>query len=290
LNSSNRDSQTILQRDLDEDAEREAQEPLIWTLDQLKVLNEYALPLERIFLLLGLNCAYGADQAGRLRVNHLRLAAEGRSHIQRVRRKKKTISIHQLWQQTAEGLRWALRRRERQSHESEFLLVTDSGRAYWSKTKGGNRSQAIPNLWGRLLDRIRKHHPDFPQLPYNSLRDTSANMVRQKAGQEIALLYLAHKHQSKDENLRRYTHPTRKRHFRVLRWLEKKLDEVFSATGPDPWAVRSKNYIGLGKVKEIRQLHEQGLGVGEIATRTGVSTTTVYRHITKNGQADGEKA
>ena len=32
--------------------------------------NEYATPIERLFLLLGLNCAYGADQAGRLRIGY----------------------------------------------------------------------------------------------------------------------------------------------------------------------------------------------------------------------------
>ena len=237
-------------RELDEDAERESQEPLVWTVAQLKILNEYAQPLERTFLLLGLNCAYGADQAGRLRVGHLRMAEsnEKRSYIKRIRRKKKTLSVHQLWHQTAGAMRWAAERREGQSSESEFLLLTDSGRPFWRQTTGGNRSQLIPNLWNRLLDRIRKDHAEFPRLPFNSLRDTSANLVRQRAGEEIALLHLAHKHQSRDENLRRYTHPTRKRHFRVLRWLERKLQEVFDAAGPDPWAARSKTYICYGSV------------------------------------------
>lgn len=269
-------------RELDDDAEREAREPAIWSVEQLKVLSEYARPLERVFLLLGLNCAYGADQAGRLRVSHLRVSESGekRSYIRRIRRKKKTLSIHQLWHQTADALRWATERREGQASDNEFLLLTDSGRPFWRKTTGGHRSQLIPNLWNRLLDRVRKDHPQFPRHPFNSLRDTSANMVRQRAGEEIALLHLAHKHQSRDPNLRRYTHPTRKRHFRVLRWVERKLQEVFAAAGPDPWAARSKTYIGLAKIKEIRRLHDEHVGVTEIARQLGVSTSTVYRHLT----------
>lgn len=266
-------------RELDEDAERESQEPAVWNIEQLKILNEYAQPLERVFLLLGLNCAYGADQAGRLRIGHLHLRDEKRSHIKRIRRKKKTLSIHQLWHQTADALRWAVKRRAGQSSDSEFLLLAASGQPFWRKTVGGNRSQLIPNLWNRLLDRIQKDHAEFPRHPFNALRDTSANMVRQRAGEEIALLHLAHKHQSRDENLRRYTHPLRKRHYRVLRWAERKLQEVFDAAGPEPWTARSKTYVGLHKIKEIKRLHDEHVGATEIAQRVGVSVSTVYRHI-----------
>jgi len=60
-------------RELDDDAEKEAADIPVWTIDQLAILNRYATPIERVFLLLGLNCAYGADQSGRLRVGHLHL-------------------------------------------------------------------------------------------------------------------------------------------------------------------------------------------------------------------------
>ena len=35
-------------------------------INELKLLNEYATPLERLLLLLGLNCAFGAAEQGRL--------------------------------------------------------------------------------------------------------------------------------------------------------------------------------------------------------------------------------
>jgi hypothetical protein len=251
----------------------------VWTVGQLATLNEYALPIERVFLLLGLNCAYGADQAGRLRVSHLRLTEGGPGFIRRIRRKKKTRSIHLLWRQTADALRWALARRRRQGHESEFVLLTDTGRPYWSKTKGGNRSQLIPNLWGRLLGRVRKDYPDFPRLPFNSLRDTSADLIRRIGGEEIASLHLAHKHQSRDENLNRYTNPVRRRHFSALRKLERRLESVFAAAGADPWSERRRTTIGLAKVRALQGLHAQGVRVAEIARRLGVSSATVYRHL-----------
>lgn len=271
-------------RELDDDVEHESADTPVWTIDQLKILNEYALPIERIFLLLGLNCSYGADQAGRLRVGHLHLSETGTSYIRRVRRKKKTRSMHLIWSQTVDGLRWALKRRERQKHDSDFLLLMESGQPYWSKTKGGNRTQAIPNLWNRLLDRIQKDHPKFPRLPFNSLRDTSANFVRRIGGEETASLHLAHKHQSKDENLNRYTNPVRKKHFRVLRRLEQKFKVVFDAAGVDPWADPKKNYIGLAKIKQIVDLRAQGVKIAEIARKLEVSAATVYRHISKEEQ------
>jgi len=247
----------------------------VWTIAQLKILNEYALPIERIFLLLGLNCSYGADQAGRLRLSHLHLSDSKTSYIRRVRRKKKTRSVHLLWKQTTEGLRWGVKRRERQGIDSEFVLMTDTGRPYWSKTKGGNRSQAIPNLWNRLSDRVQRDHPDFPRLPFNSLRDTSANFVRRIGGGETASLHLAHKHQSTDDDLNCYTNPVRKKHFKVLRRLEQKLQAVFNAAGSEPWADQSKNYIGRAKIKEIIQLRSQAIKIAEIARKIGVSTTTI---------------
>lgn len=276
-------------RELDSDVEHEAKEVPTWTIDELKLLNEYALPIERVFLLLGLNAAYGADQAGRLRVSHLHLAdEEGKpSYIKRIRRKKKTRSLHLLWRQTEQALRWALDRRNKQNHPEDFLLLTDKLHPYWDKTKAGNRKQAIPNMWNRLLDRVQKDHPKFRRLPFNSLRDTSADSIRRIAGEEIASLHLAHKHQSKDEHLRRYTNPVRKRHYKALRRLETKLQPVFSAAGLDPFTTRQKNYIGLVKVKQIKQLHDNGIGASEIAKTLKISTTTVYRYLPKQ---DGEPA
>ncbi|QDV36368.1 hypothetical protein [Tautonia plasticadhaerens] len=264
-------------RELDEDTEKEAADVPIWTVAQLRILNEYATPIERVFLLLGLNCAYGADQAGRLRIGHLHLKDEGLSYIRRVRRKKKTRSIHLLWRQTADGLRWALERRKSQPSDSDILLLTEKNLPYWRKTKGGNRSNAIPRLWDDLLKRVLRDHPNFPRLPFNSLRDTSADMIRRLAGEEVASLHLAHKHQSKDENLGRYTNPVRKRHFRALRRLERKLESVFLAAGEAPWSQRPKTYMGIIKTKRLLELREQGVPPRQIAEELGISVASVHR-------------
>ncbi len=264
-------------RELDEDVEREAADVPILTEEQVKILLRHALPIERVFVLLALNCAYGADQLGRLRVSHLHLDENGKSYIRRIRRKKKTRSIHLLWQPTVDAIRSILKRRNPDA--LPILLLNDAGKPYWYKTKGGNRSQQIPNAWYRLLSRVRKHG-DFPHYGFNTLRDTSAQWVRDIAGEETASLHLAHKHQSRDENLRRYTNPARKRHFKALRHLERKLQDVFSVLTEKP----RTNYIGLEKIDSIRTLHAQGTHIMEIARTVGVSQGTVYRHIGGSSQ------
>ena len=98
-------------------------------------------------------------------------------------------------------------------------------------------------------------------------------------------MHLAHKHQSRDENLNRYTNPVRKKHFRVLRRLEVKLQAVFDAAGVEPWADPKKNYIGLTKIKQIVELRSQGTKIAEIARKLGVSAATVYRYLPKEVEA-----
>jgi DNA-binding transcriptional ArsR family regulator len=104
-------------------------------------------------------------------------------------------------------------------------------------------------------------------------------MIRQIAGEETASVHAAHKHQSKDENLKSYSNPVRRRHFKALRRLEKKLFPVFVAAGAEPFTQPARNLIGLERVKRIKALHEQGTPKAEIARQVGVSQNTVNRHI-----------
>ena len=63
--------------------------------------------------------------------------------------------------------------------------------------------------------------------------------------------------------------------------LERKLAPVFAAVGPDPFTPVRKNYIGLEKVKKIKELHAEGVPIMEITRKLGVSQGTVYRYIDK---------
>lgn len=272
-------------QEIDEDSEKESQPIPTWKVKELKTLWEYALPLERVLIALGLNCSYGADQAGRLRIHHVKFTETdgGISFIRRIRRKKKTLSVHALWGITIRALKWAIERRPDSEHD--HVLLNQEGNPLWRLTKGSNRSQDIPNTWNRLLDRVQKDIPDFRRLPFNSLRDTSGDFVRRIAGGEIASLHLAHKHQTNDENLRRYTNPMTRRHTKALLKLESKLSNVFSDVA-DPFPVEMKKVqsegqvpnISVGTLRQIRKLYAQGYKRAKIAELVGVSRQTVYRH------------
>ena len=152
--------------EFDEDIENEAAEVEVWSIDELVVINQYATPIERIFFLLALNCSYGADQTGRLRIRHLSQFDGGQNFLNRIRRKRKTRSIHLLWKQTEDGLLWAMERRNTQEYKDDTLLLTEDCLPYWRKTEGSNRCQAVPRLWKELFRRIRKDHPKFRWLPF----------------------------------------------------------------------------------------------------------------------------
>ncbi len=272
-------------REIDDDSEKESQPIPTWTLAELKTLWEYALPLERVLLLLGLNCSYGADQSGRLRIHHVKFNEKdgGTSFIRRIRRKKRTLSVHALWGMTVQGLRWAIARRP--ESQNDHLLLNQEGNPLWRLTKGGNRSQDIPNIWNRLLDRVQKDVPKFRRLPFNSLRDTSGDFIRRIAGGETASLHLAHKHQTSDENLRRYTNPMTRRHTKAILKLEKKVAAIFAEVAdPFPAAmerVQSEGQvpnISQGTIRRIRKLYAQGFKRTKIAELVGVSRQTVSRH------------
>jgi len=59
------------------------------------------------------------------------------------------------------------------------------------------------------------------------------------------------------------------------------LQPVFASAGPEAFATQRKNYIGLEKIKQIKQLHGKGVGPSEIAKSLKISTATVYRYLPK---------
>jgi hypothetical protein len=108
--------------------EVESREIPTYTVDQLQTLYHHATPLERLLLLLGINCAFGADQVGRLKVGEIQ-EKNGVHYIKRIRRKQKVRGVHRLFKVTLEGLRWAIRGREDQPHAHVLSLV-------WMKDAG----------------------------------------------------------------------------------------------------------------------------------------------------------
>ena len=265
--------------ELESDIAAEAAEIFTFNDIQLELLFKYAGPLDRLFIALGLNCAFGVDQTGRLRAGEVHLDHKP-PIIRRIRRKQKVLGKHYLWEPTRILLHWAQEQREKLANDDshDFLILKQTGKPFWRKTAGGNRARDIPNYWSRLVERIREDHPDFPKVAFNTLRDTSVHRIREIGGEEIASIHATHKHHSPDENLRRYSNAPWKKVYLAQRKLGKRLAHVFSAV-PDPTAVPKQAYVSLGKRERILQLWEEKKPVAEIAKDVGVSKMTVYRTL-----------
>src|SRR5207244_1273210 len=162
-------------------------------------------------------------------------------------------------------------------------FVTRDGKRFDALTKGNNRSQQIPNQWGRLLVRVRKDKPDFRKLSFNKLRKTSSNWIRRRWGKEVADTFLA---DGKRERVDAYTERRWGDVLKACRWLVKKLAGYFSAV-TDPWPdpvgtkVVPNTSVSPGAIKRMQALRSQGHTVKTIAELVGVSLATVLKYTQK---------
>ncbi|HET6574124.1 MAG TPA: hypothetical protein VFG68_11010 [Fimbriiglobus sp.] len=258
-----------------------------YSVEELAVLNRHVLPVERFLLYVGLNCAMGAAELGRLRVddvlrNHRHEYAE-RLHfestgadnfIRFLRPKTGVFGEWWLWQPTVQMLDWAIRRAGRIG--AKVLCVTEEGHPWYNE--GSTNSQAtFANVWGRLLGRVRKSHPDFRRLPFGSLRDTLPDLMRHRFDDELASLCLAHGSPFRQDNLLEcYGNKPFGRLHKALRKMEAVMAPVFEAAPADPTEER-KTYLPIVTLDRIKAMLGEDKRPGEIAKECGVSTMTVYR-------------
>lgn len=282
----------------------------VFRIEELAILNKYATPLERLLILLGLNCGFKGAEQGTLRFDHLfldrphphagtmqqrtgfDLQADER-FVLYSRNKSKVYGEFLLWPQAIDGLRWAVDRQKRicvrKGIESSQLLITDRGLPFYRRTESGkNVTQIFINKWGALMKRVRKDHPDFPRYSFTSLRDTAADRIRHIAGGEVAAVFLMHgKPVKKDDLLDLYTNRPFGEVFRALRQLGRDLQPVFDAAPSDAWESPMQQYTSLGVREQILELHRQGVKAPEIARRLGKSPMTVYRLLGRQPQRKG---
>lgn len=284
----------------------------IYTLDELKVLNQYATPIERFLLLVALNCGAGASEIAGLLLREICLrqahpcakflrfdSDDQDSFIKGPRPKTGVYGEFLLWQETVRAVEWALARRQKQTRVTtgplkgmdiaptpdSHLFLTEQGYDLTRHTAGGNRIQRIPNIWDALIRRVRKDHPDFRKLSFGKLRKTAGDLVKQFSDGEVAGVFLRHgKVVKTDDLLDLYTNRPYGKMFRALREVEKYLQPMFDAAPEDPFPEKRKKggpNITPGQIRRIRSLRRQGFKVKKIAELVGVSTQTVHRHLKK---------
>jgi hypothetical protein len=276
----------------------------------LVLINKHATPLERLLLLLGINCGLKGAEQGTLLTDHIFL--EKRPDAQHIhpnarylkevakfecrpderfvlysRNKSKVYGEFLLWPQTVEVIRWAIQRRDRIVQEKGLkyrnLLITKNGALFYRLTSGSkNRSQIFGNKWNSLISRVQKNEDGFPYFPFSSLRDTASDLVRQLAGGEASATFLMHGQPVKEDDLiDLYTKRPFGNVFHALRQLQEDLKPVFDAAPENVVEQPVQQYTPMSKRERIVELREEGKNVTQIMEEVGVSRMTVLRTLEK---------
>ncbi len=251
-----------------------------YTRDELAILWEYATPVERVFMILALNCGFGAGEIRTLRVDEV---LEQSRRIEHVRTKTGVYGQWALWPETLAAVEW-YKTKLRPPSDSPYLLLTKKGTPLALPTKGGNRNMTVQNAWSRLTERIHKDHPSFPVLSFNKLRKTASNYIRRKFGGETADLFLCH---GKEEMVDAYTDAPFCRVHQAVRRLRKALESMFAQVPvPFPEDARKSNpALSRGQIKRIVELRRQGYRIKKICEEVGVSRDTVRRYLKQHPQS-----
>lgn len=166
-------------------------------LGDLKFLISHATELEKLYIGLALNCAYGADQLGRLQIEWLDLENQ---KVKGARVKRATASRHYYWACNVARLREHIGDRTKGT-----VFINEAGEPIYRISENGNSLDGITRAWEqRLYPRIRKFKPEFPRYSFGKLRKTAATLVLEKADPHIASMLLGHKTISDDELLTAY--------------------------------------------------------------------------------------
>jgi integrase len=268
----------------EERAAKLGQQVKAYTVEQLAILYEYALPWERALLLLALNCAFGAREIATLQQAEIHLGTEHPHYrklgdwIMRLRTKTDVYGEWRLWPETVAAIEHL--RKLRPASKRPEVLLTKQGNTLWEPTKNGNPNRQIPNAWQRWLKRVRKDYRDFPPLGFKYLRKTAATLMRRLAGGEVASIFLAHGKATGDDLLEVYAQRPFRRVHKALRKLRRRLQPVFDKVAvPFPDEVQeTRPALPLGKIRQIKEMRRQGFKVCHISKTLGVSRATVYRY------------
>jgi len=271
---------------------------------ELPLLNKHATPLERLLLLLGLNCGFKGAEQGTLLLDHLFLdgAHPNSRYLGEVskfecrpderfllysRNKSKVYGEFLLWPQTMDVIKWALQ--QRQSVITKYglthrnLLITKTGTLYYRLTDGGkNRSQIFGNKWNALFQRVKKSEPEFPYFPFSSLRKTASDLMRHVSDGEVAATFLMHgKPVKEDDLIDLYTKRPFGKVFEALRQVQIDLKPMFDAAPENIIEQPMQQYTPMNKRERIVELKKEGRNVTQIMNEVGVSQMTVLRTLNK---------
>lgn len=110
---------------------------------------------------------------------------------------------HLLWPEVADAVRPLLDGRE-------VLPVTPKG-TWWYRRHSKNPQTQFSNWWKELITKVQNGFPEFPFLPFGTLRDVLPDILRNRYSDDVASLALQHGSLGEDQLLKCYANlPFRK--------------------------------------------------------------------------------
>ena len=196
-----------------------------YTPEQLVIIAKHADAFEKALIGVCVNCAFGASEIGQLPTSSYSLftahphadklaitSTAADSWIVGNRPKTQVYGEHLLWPQVARAVAPYLDGRP-------VLPMTNRGKP-WYRAGSKNNQSGFTNWWGNLYKRITATQPDFPYLPFGSLRDLLPNILRQQFGNEMADICLQHGDPTEHNLLKCYTNVPFGKLFDATRQLE----------------------------------------------------------------------
>jgi integrase len=248
--------------------------------DEIKILYSYATPVERVLILLGLNCAFGAGEIGNLRIPYVKFETQ---EIDGIRFKTGNDTRHHLWEETIAGLKWELDRRThlpKTNKSKDILFLSEKGDPLWHSTKSGNYKSGVVKRWNDLKARVKKDHPEFA-YSFGKLRKTAAIRVIEMADAEAASMILAHGIPTEDKLLSAYVNIPWEKLYAAQKAYGETIRPLI--TIEKPFEQPPKDYLGKTRAVRILEQYKAGVPVSAIAKEAGVHIQTVYRHIDRAG-------
>ena len=106
--------------------------------EELGILYNSALPLERLFILLGLNCGFGKADVETLQISEISFG--DKSYIRRERTKTGVYGCWHLWPETVAGLHWYLDH-VRSENDAGYVFISSEGRPYYAPGPAATKMQ-----------------------------------------------------------------------------------------------------------------------------------------------------
>lgn len=235
---------------LESDRRRGFEQVVTFDISELAALNTVGTPLERIILLLSINCGFGAMELATLRVDEVQLfkahddryqsllgteTTNADSFIKRHRRKNSVYGEWLLFPQTVQGVEWLIRTRPRRT-QHPYLLLNQNGDPYFKRTKGGNRNSQIPSRFNANIKRAVEAGHNVRSFSHGKLRKTAGNLIRQFGdGEQLAVFHTRGKTSEYDDLADVYTNRPFGKLFETMREVQEHLKAVFAVAGDEPF-------------------------------------------------------